>query len=187
MSLAIFMSVTARPRSAAIAATIASSEPCAANLLGAVTKGWPVSAAFLATMARPKSGGALSPVPTAVPQGKAEPVRVAVGGAHQLEKIRGEAGGAFQTAMRDPGMRTALRQVLPAHQHVAHARMSNDKVFEILACIDLVAHQEAAFAQASRPRAPYWPRRPSCASVRFGPLRGVVQRWTSKKFRKERR
>jgi len=100
MPLAIFMSVTARPRSAAIAGTIASSEPCAANLLGAVTKGWPVSSAILAAMARPKSGGALSPVPTAVLQGKAEPIRVAVGGAHQLEKIRGEAGGTFQTAIQ---------------------------------------------------------------------------------------
>ena len=39
MSLAIFISVTATPRSAAIAATIASSEPCAANLFGAVSKG----------------------------------------------------------------------------------------------------------------------------------------------------
>ena len=39
MSLAIFIRATASPRSAAIAATIASSEPCAANLLGAVTNG----------------------------------------------------------------------------------------------------------------------------------------------------
>jgi hypothetical protein len=39
MSLAIFISATASPHTAAIAATIASSEPCAANLLGAVTNG----------------------------------------------------------------------------------------------------------------------------------------------------
>ena len=39
MSLAIFISATASPRTAAIAATIASSEPRAANLLGAVTNG----------------------------------------------------------------------------------------------------------------------------------------------------
>ena len=39
MSLAIFIKATASPRSAAIAATMASSEPCAANLLGAVTNG----------------------------------------------------------------------------------------------------------------------------------------------------
>ncbi len=46
MSLAIFISATARPRSAAMAATMASSEPCAANLLGAVTNGRPVSSAI---------------------------------------------------------------------------------------------------------------------------------------------
>jgi hypothetical protein len=39
ISLAIFISATASPRTAAIAATLAPSEPCAANLLGAVTNG----------------------------------------------------------------------------------------------------------------------------------------------------
>ena len=39
MSLAIFINATASPRSTAMAATIASSEPSAANLLGAVTNG----------------------------------------------------------------------------------------------------------------------------------------------------
>ena len=39
MSLAIFISATASPRTAAIAVTIASSEPRAANLLGAITNG----------------------------------------------------------------------------------------------------------------------------------------------------
>jgi hypothetical protein len=46
MSLATFINATASPRNAAIAATIASSEPCAANLLGAVTKGCPLSFAI---------------------------------------------------------------------------------------------------------------------------------------------
>ena len=41
MSLATFINATARPRTAAIAATIASSEPCAANLFGAVRGGCP--------------------------------------------------------------------------------------------------------------------------------------------------
>ncbi|MDB6158146.1 MAG: iron-sulfur (Fe-S) oxidoreductase [Gammaproteobacteria bacterium] len=68
-SLAIFMRATASPRTAAIAATIASSEPWAANLLGAVTNGWPVSVAIVAAISRLKSGGALSPVPTASPPG----------------------------------------------------------------------------------------------------------------------
>ena len=39
MSLAIFISATASPRTAAIAATIASSEPCAANLFGGGDEG----------------------------------------------------------------------------------------------------------------------------------------------------
>ena len=67
MSLAIFISVTARPRSAAWARTIGSSEPRAANLFGAVTNG--TSSARRASIATsaPKPFGALSPVPTAVP------------------------------------------------------------------------------------------------------------------------
>ena len=67
MSLATFISATATPRTAAIAATIASSEPCAANLLGAVTNGLPVSSAISLAMSREKSLGAFRPVPTAVP------------------------------------------------------------------------------------------------------------------------
>ncbi len=67
MSLAIFISATAASRTAPMAATIASSEPWAANLLGAVTKGRPVSRAISAAMAALKPSGALSPVPTAVP------------------------------------------------------------------------------------------------------------------------
>ena len=67
MSLAIFISATASPRSAACARTMASSEPWAANLLGAVTNGLPVSSAISAAMSAPNPGGAFSPVPTAVP------------------------------------------------------------------------------------------------------------------------
>src|SRR5471032_483824 len=63
MSFAIFINATANPRNAAIAATIASSEPCAANLLGAVTKGQPVNSAILAAISTLKFGGALIPVP----------------------------------------------------------------------------------------------------------------------------
>ena len=39
----------------------------AANLFGAVTKGWPVSPAISFAIRSPKSAGALMPVPTAVP------------------------------------------------------------------------------------------------------------------------
>ena len=67
MSLAIFISATATPRSAALARTIASSEPWAANLLGAVTNGWPVSRAIRSATLSLNPGGALRPVPTAVP------------------------------------------------------------------------------------------------------------------------
>ena len=67
MSLAIFMQATATPRIADIVATIGSSEPWAANLLGAVTNGLPVSSAISRAMSREKSLGAFSPVPTAVP------------------------------------------------------------------------------------------------------------------------
>src|ERR1700733_13563902 len=67
MSLAIFMSATARPRREACARTIASSDPWAVNLLGAVTKGLPVNSAILAATSLEKPGGALRPVPTAVP------------------------------------------------------------------------------------------------------------------------
>ena len=75
-------------------------------------------------------------------------IGVAVGGPHKLPEIGCEAGGTFDTAMRDPGMRAVLRQVLPAHQNVIHAGMPRDMVIEILACVGLVAHQEARFAEA---------------------------------------
>ncbi len=67
MSFAIFMSATATPRNAALVRTIASNEPCAMNLLGAVTNGLPVSSAIFAATPTPNPLGALSPVPTAVP------------------------------------------------------------------------------------------------------------------------
>jgi hypothetical protein len=67
MSLAIFINATASPRNPAMAATMASSEPCTANLLGAVTKGRPVSSAIFAATSLLKFGGAFKPVPTAVP------------------------------------------------------------------------------------------------------------------------
>ena len=67
MSLATFISATATPRRAADVRTIASSEPWAMNLLGAVTNGLPVSSAIFAATATENPFGALSPVPTAVP------------------------------------------------------------------------------------------------------------------------
>ena len=67
MSLAIFISATATPRSPADARTAASSEPCAMNLFAAVTNGLPVNSAIFAATATLKPLGALRPVPTAVP------------------------------------------------------------------------------------------------------------------------
>ena len=57
MSLAIFMRATATPRRPALTATIASSEPCAANLFGAVLSGRPVSSASLAATSSPYPRG----------------------------------------------------------------------------------------------------------------------------------
>ena len=67
MSLAIFIKATARPRRAAEARVMASSDPWAMNLLGAVTNGLPVSSAILAATLTLNPFGAFSPVPTAVP------------------------------------------------------------------------------------------------------------------------
>jgi hypothetical protein len=67
MSLVIFISGTATPRSPADAPAIASSPPRAENLLSALRNGSPVQAAISAATASPNPGGAFSPVPTAVP------------------------------------------------------------------------------------------------------------------------
>ena len=67
MSSAILISETARVRSAPLAMTRASWAARAANLLGAVTNGSPVSSAMAAATRAPNSGWVLSPVPTAVP------------------------------------------------------------------------------------------------------------------------
>ena len=65
--MAILISGTAIPRIAALTLTIGSSEPMAANLFRAVTKGCPVSRAISFAIRSPKSAGAVIPVPTAVP------------------------------------------------------------------------------------------------------------------------
>ncbi len=67
MSSAIFMSETARVRSAPWVKTSASCAANAANLLGAVTNGSPVASAMTAATRSPNSGWVFSPVPTAVP------------------------------------------------------------------------------------------------------------------------
>ena len=61
------MSDAASVLSAPWAKTSASWAASAANLLGAVTKGWPVSSAMAAATRSPNSGWVLRPVPTAVP------------------------------------------------------------------------------------------------------------------------
>jgi hypothetical protein len=54
-------------RSDVTGVAMASSEPCAANLFGAVTNGWPISSAIFVAISLLKFGGAFKPVPTAVP------------------------------------------------------------------------------------------------------------------------
>ena len=66
-SLAIFIKATARVFSPPARLVSGSCPASAANLLGAVTKGSPDSAASSAAMASAKPWGALRPVPTAVP------------------------------------------------------------------------------------------------------------------------
>ncbi len=66
-SFAIFIRSVARVLSVPCACTIAPCEASAANLLGAEVNGWPVSSAIAAAARSPKSAGAFSPVPTAVP------------------------------------------------------------------------------------------------------------------------
>ena len=93
MSLAIFMRAHASVLSAPLAATAASWDASAWNLLGALVKGCPVSAARRAAIRSPKSSGALRPVPTAVPP---------------------------MASAREPGQRTPnARQRVVQHGHVA--------------------------------------------------------------------
>ena len=66
-SLAILLSDAASVFSAPCAWTSASLAARASNLLGAVTKGWPVSSASLSATRTAYSGCAFRPVPTAVP------------------------------------------------------------------------------------------------------------------------
>ena len=67
MSSAIFISETASVRSAPWVKTSASCAASAANLLGAVTNGSPVTSAIWRATRSPNSGCVFSPVPTAVP------------------------------------------------------------------------------------------------------------------------
>ena len=65
--MAIFIREPASVRSALLAWTSASIEPRAANLFGAETNGSPTRSASRAAAAVANPGGALRPVPTAVP------------------------------------------------------------------------------------------------------------------------
>ena len=65
-TLTVQIAVTST-RSAPEDATTATWADSAANLFGAVTKGWPVSLAIIAAATSPKRGCVLMPVPTAVP------------------------------------------------------------------------------------------------------------------------
>ena len=66
-SLAIFISAPASVRSAAETLTSASCADSAKNLFSAERNGSPVNSAIWRAQSEPKRGGALSPVPTAVP------------------------------------------------------------------------------------------------------------------------
>ena len=66
-SLATFMRLVASVLSAPDAKTVASWPASAWNLLGAEVKGWPVNSEIRRATRSANSGGALSPVPTAVP------------------------------------------------------------------------------------------------------------------------
>ena len=81
-------------------------------------------------------------------EAKRDSIGVAVGGTHQLAEVGGESGGALEAAVRGPGMRAALREILSAHHDRIGARMARDEVIEILARIGLVAHQETGIAEA---------------------------------------
>jgi hypothetical protein len=67
MSLAIFVSAAASPRSAPCSATSASFAASASNLFGAESNSIPVYCETSAATRSPNSGCVLSPVPTAVP------------------------------------------------------------------------------------------------------------------------
>ena len=74
-------------------------------------------------------------------------IRVAVCGAHHIPEVGGKTRRPFETAVRGPGVRAALRQVLPAHQDIVHDGAPSDKVIDVLARVGLVAHQEAPFSK----------------------------------------
>ena len=81
-------------------------------------------------------------------EAKRNSIGVAAGGTHQLAEVGGESGGALETAVRGPGMRAALREILSAHHDRIGARMARDEVIEILARVGFVAHQETGIAEA---------------------------------------
>ena len=81
------------------------------------------------------------------PEWDGEPIGVTVGGAHHLAKIGGEVRRAFQTAVRGPWMRSALRQILPAHQNKDPAPMARDVMVRVLAGVGLVVHEKARIAK----------------------------------------
>ncbi len=66
----------------------------------------------------------------------------------ELHRVSGEARGTLEAAVRDPGMAAALRQILTAHHHRSAARMAGDVVVDVLRCVGLVVHEEAAVAEA---------------------------------------
>ena len=77
-----------------------------------------------------------------------DPACVPIRRAEQLHRIGGEGGGAIEAAVRDPRVQGALGEVLPAHHHRPAARMPGDMVVDVLRHIRLVAHDEAAGAEA---------------------------------------
>ena len=50
--------------------------------------------------------------------------------------------------MRNPGVQAALREVLPAHDHLSVNGVPRDMVVDILRSVGFVVHQEATVAEA---------------------------------------
>ncbi len=73
---------------------------------------------------------------------------VAVGGAEELHRVGGEAGGVVEAGVGDPRVSGALGEVLAAHHHRAAGGVGLDVVVDVLRGIGLVAHDEAAGAEA---------------------------------------
>ncbi len=79
---------------------------------------------------------------------KAKRISVAEGGAEELHPIGRKATRAVKASVRNPGVQAALREVLPAHDHLSVNGVPRDMVVDILRGVGFVVHQEATVAEA---------------------------------------